>query len=125
MRLAAEAEGLRLRLLTQRTAIRVLLVLLALVFLTATLAFLHIALWYWLREDHGWRPYWTALALGGGDLLFAAALALGAARSTPGRVEQEALEIRRQTMSSVAGGFAMTTMAVNVLRLATGLRRRR
>ena len=74
-RIAAEAEGLRLRTHAQRTAIRVVIGLIALMFLGWALAFAHAAIWYWLREDIGWPERGTAMALTAGDLVIAAFLA--------------------------------------------------
>ena len=48
-RIAAEAEGLRLRYSAQRTVMRAILGLVALAFLFGALVFGQIAAWYWLR----------------------------------------------------------------------------
>ncbi len=62
----------------------------------ARLVFCHIALWYWLR--HHFEPPQSALILAGSDLVLAVILALLAARSTPSRVELEALAVRQRAM---------------------------
>lgn len=49
-RIAAEAEGLRLRYVAQRTATRGIVGVIALIFVLAALGFFHIALWFWLRR---------------------------------------------------------------------------
>jgi hypothetical protein len=124
-RVAAEAEGLRLRSMAQRTVTRVILGLVALIFLCGTLAFAHIAIWYWLRLTYSWPQIWTALALGGGDLVITIVLAALAARSAPGRVEREALEVRQRAWQNAASSVAFSSMAVPLLRLLVkGLRRR-
>ena len=48
-RIAAEAEGLRLRHRAQRTAVRAASALIALAFLLGAVVFVHIAAWFWLR----------------------------------------------------------------------------
>jgi phage shock protein PspC (stress-responsive transcriptional regulator) len=50
-RIAAEAEGLRLREQAQRTAVRVAFGMAAMVFMLGVLVFLHIAAWYWIRQS--------------------------------------------------------------------------
>jgi hypothetical protein len=123
-RIAAEAEGLRLRRQAQRTAVRIAIGLIALMFLAGALVFAHIAVWYWLRVVQGWAQPGTGLALAGGDLVIAAFLALGMARSTPGRVEMEALQVRQRALESASSSFALATVMVPTLRLVLGLLRR-
>ena len=59
-RIVVDAEVLRLRLQARRLAIRLVLTVVALAFLACTLAFAHVAMFYWLRLDYGWRVH-TAL----------------------------------------------------------------
>ena len=73
-RIAAEAEGVRLRHRAQRTAVRVVFAMIALIFLAGTLVFLHIAAWFWLRQS--WERQYAALILAGADLVLALLLAL-------------------------------------------------
>lgn len=124
-RVAAEAEGLRLRTMAQRIATRILMGLVALVFLGGTLVFAHIAVWYWLRLDYGWRQISTAGVLGGADLVLAALLAFLAIRSTPSRTELEALELRRRAWQGVASSLALSSLLMPLLRLGLGAMRRR
>jgi hypothetical protein len=123
-RVAAEAEGLRLRRQAQRTAVRLGFGLIGLVFLGWALVFAHVAVWYWLRLRVGWEQPGTALALAGGDLVIAAFLALIMARSSPSRVEMEALEVRQRAIESVTSSFALTAMLVPTIRLVANLVRR-
>ncbi|HVC63219.1 MAG TPA: hypothetical protein VND19_23005 [Acetobacteraceae bacterium] len=91
--------------------------LIALMFLGWALAFVHVAVWYWLREAVGWAAPGTAMALAGGDLVIAGFLVLLMARSSPGRVEMEALQVRQRALDSAAGSLALTTVLLPVLRL--------
>jgi len=124
-RIAAEAEGLRLRRKAGRTAVRVVVGLIGLMFLGAALVFAHIAAWYWLRQGAGWGEPGTATALTGADLVIAAFLALLAARSSPGRVELEALQVRRRALETASGSFALATVLTPALRLVVNLLRRK
>jgi hypothetical protein len=124
-RIAAEAEGLRLRRQARRTAVRVAVGVIALIFLGWALAFAHVAAWYWLREGVGWAQPATAMAITGADLVIAAFLALFAARSSPGRVEMDALQVRQRALESATSGFALTTMLVPAVRLALNVLRRK
>src|SRR5271165_6937839 len=96
VRIAAEAEGLRLRYSARRAVIRAVLGLIALSFLFGALVFCHIAAWYWLRMSFD-RPA-AALIIAGVELVLTAILAIPVARSSPGRIETEALAIRRRAV---------------------------
>ena len=122
-RIAAEAEGVRLRYSARRTAVRAVLGLVALAFLFGALVFCQIAAWYWLRAS--WDRPAAALILAGAELVLAAILALLAARSSPGRVELEALAVRRQALEGAGSSLAFSTLATQLLRLAIDLLRRR
>jgi hypothetical protein len=122
-RIAAEAESVRLRYSARRTAVRAVLGLVALAFLFGALVFCQIAAWYWLRAS--WDRPAAALILAGAELVLAAILALLAARSSPGRVELEALAVRRQALEGAGSSLAFSTLATQLLRLAIDLLRRR
>ncbi len=124
-RIAAEAEGLRLRRLAQRTAVRLAIGLIGLMFLGWALAFAHIAAWYWLREGAGWAASGAAMAVTGADLAIVAVLALLVARSSPGRVEQEALQVRQRAVENITTGSVLATLLVPALRLVVNLLLRR
>ena len=124
-RIAAEAEGLRLRTRAQRVLTRVVLGLLALLFLLGAVAFGHIALWFWMRIDRGWSQTGTALVFAGGDLVLAAFIALLCVRSTPTRVEIEALAVRTRAMEAAASTIALSSLVMPVLRVMLSLLRRR
>ncbi len=122
-RIAAEAEGLRLRYVARRTAIRAVIGLVALVFLLGALAFFHVAFWFWLRR-HFQSPQ-TSLIVAGADLLVALLCGLMAARSSPGRLEREALDVRRRALENATSTLTYSTLAAQVLRLGANMFRRR
>lgn len=121
-RIAAEAEGLRLRYIARRTAIRAVMGLIAVVFLGGALAFFHIAFWFWLRR-HFESPA-TSLIVAGADLLITLLFGLLAARSSPSRLEREALDVRRRALENATSTLAYSTLAAQALRLGTRLVRR-
>ena len=121
-RVAAEAEGLRLRYSARRAAIRAVLALVALGFLFCAMVFLQIAAWYWLRMS--WDRPAAALILAGAEVVVAALLGLLAARSSPGRLEIEALAVRNRALEGATSSLAFSALATQVLRLALDLFRR-
>jgi len=124
-RIAAEAEGLRLRRQAQRTATRVAVGLIALMFVGWALLFAHAAAWFWLRDSAGWGAPGAAMTVFGADLVIAAFLTLLVVRSSPGRVEMEALQVRQRALESAISSLAMTTMLVPAVRLVLNLLRRK
>jgi hypothetical protein len=122
-RIAAEAEGLRLRRRFQRTAVGAALGVVALAFVIFTITFAHIAAWYWLRLV--WQGQYVALTLGGVDLALALLLGLLATRSSPSRVEQEALVVRQRALDGARASIAFTTLAMQLLRVASNVLARR
>ena len=121
-RIAAEAEGLRLRYIARRTAIRAVMGLIALVFVCGALAFFHVAFWFWLRR-HFESPA-TSLIVAGADLLVALVCGLLAARSSPSRMEREALDVRRRALENATSTLAYSTLAAQALRLGANMVRR-
>ena len=121
-RVAADAEMLRLRLSARRAAVRAILALVALGFLAGAAVCCHIAAWFWLRQY--WQPPQSALILAGIDLGLAVILALLAARSSPSRVELEALAVRRQAVESITASLAFSAIAMQLLRLVMQFVRR-
>jgi hypothetical protein len=124
-RIAAEAEGLRLRRQARRAVSRMAAGLIGLMFIGWALAFAHLAAWYWLRDTVGWPEAGTAIVLAGGDLVIAAFLVLLAARSAPGRVEREALLVRRHALESATGRLELATELLQALRVVGSLLPRR
>lgn len=124
-RIAAEAEAVRWRGLATRLAIRVVLLVVALLFLLGVVIFAHILAWVWIRQSLEMSAYAAAAILGGVDLLIALILLGLASRSAPSRVEREALDVRKRAVEGITSVFTMSQLAVPALRIAAGMRRRR
>jgi hypothetical protein len=124
-RIAAEAEGVRLRGLVSRIVTRAVLAIIALLFVLGAVAFAHVAAWYWLRIGMDQTFLAAAGILGGGDLLVAVVLGFLASRSTPSRVELEALDVRRKALQAIGSTLSLAQLVIPVLRITANLRRRR
>ena len=122
-RIAAEAEGVRLRGLMRRVVIRALLAVIALLFALGAIIFAHIALWYWLRTAQGQTYPMAAGILGGADLLAAAVFACLAMRSAPSRTELEALDVRRKAIEAIGETLNWTRLIGSILRILASRRR--
>ena len=124
-RIAAEAEGLRLRGMATRIVTRIGFAVVALFFVLGAVVFAHVAAWYELRIELNQGFLAAAGILGGMDLLLAAILGFLARRSAPSRVEVEALDVRRKAIEGIAGALSLTQLVIPLLRLISGLGRRR
>jgi arginine exporter protein ArgO len=96
-RIAARAEGFRLRALLRRQAIRALLGFIAAMFLLVALAAANVAGAMALAERM--PPIEAVLIMAGIDVLVAIVLAALAARDVPSDVEREALAVRRAAVN--------------------------
>jgi hypothetical protein len=125
-RIAAEAEGVRLRGMMTRIATRVIFAVVAFLFVIGAVTFAHVAAWYGLRVGLEQSFLVTAGILGGADLLVGVVLLVLAARSAPSKVEVEALEVRRKAVAGMASTLSLAQLLVPLLRLGVnlGLRRR-
>lgn len=123
-RIAAEAEGLRLQRMARRTAIRLAIGAVALVFLGCAFAIFHVGVWFLLRVDLGWQPQTAGLSMAGFDFLVAVILLVVAAMSGPGQVEREALEVRRRAWENATSSVGMSVAMLPILRLVVGMMRR-
>jgi len=124
VRIAADAEVLRWRAFTARTLTRIVCAVVAAVFVIGALTIAHVAAWYALRIDAGLQFYWCALILGAVDLLIAVVLLMTAMRSTPNRVEREALEVRQRAIAGLSSTLSLAQMALPILSVANSARRR-
>jgi len=124
-RIAAEAEGVRLRGLLTRIITRVVLAVVALLFVLGAIVIGHVAAWHEIRTDLNQSFLVTAGILAGADLLVALILGLLASRSRPSRVEVEALDVRRKAIQGISNTLSVTQMAIPVLRMMANMRRRR
>ena len=122
LKIAAEAELLRLRTMMGRQVRRGIFGAVAAVFGVAVLALAEVAGWQALRLK--FQPISTTLILLGINLAIAAAFGVLAARSAPGHTEREALRVRRQALETVRGSLAFTA-ALPTVRLLRGRPTRR
>ena len=119
LRIAFEAELLRLRAMVARQGRRAAFGIVAFIFVIGVVI---------LAEAAGWqalRLYVASIAatliLLGVNLVIAGIFGLLAMRSSPGHAEQEALRVRQQALGAARGFFAFTT----IVPVATTLLRRR
>jgi hypothetical protein len=120
LKIAAEAERLRLRALLARQARRAAFGMVALVFILAVLALAEVAGWIVLRS------YLEALAatlvLLGVNLVIAIVFGFFAVWSSPSHVEREALRVRQQSLDAARGALPFvaavpaTTTALRIWR---------
>ena len=106
LKLALDAEMLRLRAMAARQGRRAAFGSIALIFALAVLALAEIAGWQGLRLRVEAIP--TTLILLGSNLVIAAVFGLLAARSSPGHAELEALRVRRQALDAARGSLFIT-----------------
>jgi hypothetical protein len=119
LKLAAEAELLRLRTMMARQVRRGIFGVIAAVFAVAVLALGEVAGWPALRLK--FQPISTTLILLGIDLAIAAVFGVLAVRSAPGPTEREALQVRQRALETARGSLVFTA-ALPTLRLLTGRR---
>jgi hypothetical protein len=125
LRIAAEAEVLRLRATAERQGRRAALGAIALVFALGVLVCAEFTGWQVLRLYVASIP--ATVILLGVNLVIAAVLGFFASRASPGRSEQEALRVRRQALEAARGSLAFTAAvpaATTLLRLVRGQRTR-
>lgn len=119
LKIAAEAETLRLRALLERQARRAAFGASAFVFALIVLALAEVAGWQTLRLYV--TGILATLILLGINLVIAAVLGAVAVRSSPNQTEREALRVRREALEGARSALSITA-AFPLLRL---LRRRR
>ncbi|MEA2774681.1 MAG: hypothetical protein QOF90_87 [Acetobacteraceae bacterium] len=124
-RIAAEAELVRLRGMMTRIMTRAIFGVVALFFLLGAMVFAHVAAWYEIRIGLDQSYLATAGILGGADLLLAIILLLLASRSSPSKVEVEALNVRRRAIEGIGSALTLTQLALPLVRLASNFGRRR
>ena len=123
VRIAVEAEGLRLRYSARRTAVRVAFGLAALCFLVGAIVFGHLAAWF--RLSLSWGEPVAALILAGADVVVAVIFVLVATSSSAGHLEAEALALRRRALDQAASSIALSSLITPLIPLASRLLKRR
>jgi hypothetical protein len=122
LRVAAEAELLRLRTMLARQGRRAAFGAVAFIFVIGVLVLGEVAGWQVLRLYVA--PISATLILLGINVVIAGVFGSLAARSTPGHVEIEALRVRRQSLDAARGALSFTA-ALPVATTLLGLGRRR
>jgi hypothetical protein len=126
LRIAIEAETLRLRHMLRRHGTRAALGVVASVFAVSVLVLCDVAGWQVLRLYV--TPLYATLILLGVNLVLAIAFMLLAVRSSPSHAEREALMIRQQALQGAQGSLALAALvpvAGNILRLGSRRESRR
>jgi hypothetical protein len=124
-RIAAEAEGARLRALAHRNGVRAAIGVLAVVFVLMALSFFHIVLWFWMRTSFEWTPLICAVALTVLDLAVAVILGVIASSSKPSHDEEEARLVRQQALDGLRQALTWSALVLPGARMAMGMARRR
>jgi hypothetical protein len=115
LKVAFDAELLRLRAMMARQGRRAVFAVIALIFALVVLALAEAAGWLALR--HRFESIPATLILLGVNLVIAAVFGGLAAWSSPGHTEQEALRVRRQALDGVRGTLAIAVAVPAVTRL--------
>jgi hypothetical protein len=121
LKIAAEAEMVRLRALMARQGRRAVFGVIALIFALGVLTLAEVAGWQLLRLYVAPLP--ATLMLLGINLVIAAVFGFLAARSSPGHTEVEALRVRRQALEAARGSLVFTAAvpaATTLLSLGRG-----
>jgi len=122
LKVAAEAELLRLRVLLARQGKRAAFGAVAVIFMLGVLVLVEVVGWQVLRLYVA--PISATLIMLGINFVIAALFGALAARSSPGHAEREALRVRRQALDAARGALSFTA-AVPLASTLLGLRRRR
>jgi len=122
LKIAAEAELLRLRALLTRQGRRAAFGIVAVIFTLGVLVLAEMAGWQVLRLYVA--PISATLILLGINLVITAIFGALAARSSPSHTEREALRVRRQALDAARGALSFTA-AVPVASTLLRLGRRR
>jgi len=80
--------------------------------LLAAVGFAHVAVWNWLRQSLA--AQYVAAIFAGADLVLALVLGVLAVRSVPGRVELEALAVRRRALEEAAASVTISALIVRL-----------
>jgi arginine exporter protein ArgO len=108
LKIAAEAELLRLRAMLARQGRRAAFGVVAVIFMLGALVLAEVAGWQLLRFYV--PPISATLILLGVNFLIAVIFGVLAARSSPGHAEREALRVRQQAVHEARGSLALTAL---------------
>ena len=124
IRIAAEAEQVRLLQGMRRALWRVGLVGAFVVFALGGVIMGHAATWFWLRAGDAWSESATALLIGVGDAVMAILLVVATIHWRAGSVETQALAVRRTACDGILDAIAVPETVVAIIRVATAALRR-
>jgi len=122
LKVAFDAELLRLRAMMARQGRRAAFGVIALIFALIVLALAEATGWLALRHHVESIP--ATLILLGVNLVIAAVFGVLTAWSSPGHTEQEALRVRQQALEAARGALAFTVALPAVTRLLSNGRDR-
>jgi hypothetical protein len=105
VKVAAQAEILRIQHMLKRQGMRAAFGLVALIFVLGVLVLANIVGWQILTLYVS--AIYASLIMLGVDLVIAAIFGLSAARSSPSREEREALDLRRQALHQAQNSLAL------------------
>jgi hypothetical protein len=105
VKVAAQAEILRLQHMLKRQGMRAAFGLVAVIFFIGVLVIANIAAWQSVRLYLA--PIYASLVMLGVNLLIAAVFGILAARSSPSRHEREALGVRREAIREARSSLAL------------------
>jgi hypothetical protein len=120
VKVAAQAEILRLQQMLKRQGMRAAFGLVAVIFFIGVLVLANIAAWQSVRLYVA--PIYASLIMLGANLLIAMIFGLLASRSSPGRHEQEALKVRREALRQARSSLALGAMIPVVSALSNSRR---
>lgn len=122
VRVAAEAERLRLKRQLRRTIARVVMGVACAVFATAALCVAHVVVWLALVPHVS--PLGAALILLGIDVVVAVVLGLVAASDRASAVESESRQIRQRALAELKTSFTLAILVRTAIRVLREVRRR-
>ena len=105
IRIASEAELLRIQHMLKRQGVRVAYGLGAVVFGLATLVLIEMIVWQVLRPHM--QPIYASLCLLGVNLILSIMFGLMAAKSSPSRIEREALVVRQRAVQEIPASMTL------------------
>jgi len=108
VKVAAQAEMLRIQHMLKRQGVRAALGLAALVFVIGALVLANVIGWQVARLYV--EPVYASLIMLGVNLLIAMIFGFLAARSSPSRQENDALEIRQRALREARGSLALSAV---------------
>jgi hypothetical protein len=105
LKVAAEAEILRIQFMLKRQGIRAAFGLVALIFVLGVLVLANVAVWQVLRMYI--EPIYATLVLLGINLVIAVIFGILAARSSPSSTERDALQVRQRALREARSSLAL------------------